>query len=91
MIKIRVFSATWCPGCLITERRLEKIQAKNNVTVEKYYYDLNKDAFEEYEIGNKIPTFLFEKDGKIFNKVIGEKTEKELQKIINTILGDINE
>ena len=86
-MKILKFGAIWCPSCLIMNNTINKLK-KNypNLEVINYDYDMEEKLVNKYDIGSILPVLIFvNEDGEEISRVIGEKSEKELTKIIESI------
>ena len=86
-MKILKFSAIWCPSCIIMNNTINKI-IKNNSKLEiiNYDYDMDEEEVKKYNIGDILPVLIFiDNDGKELTRLIGEKSEKEINKIIESI------
>lgn len=85
-MKIIEFGAMWCAGCLVMERRINRIKEQYpEVEFIKMDIDNNKEEFSQYEIGKKIPVYVFLKEEVEVSRLIGEKTEKEFRKEIEKV------
>ncbi|MCF8009801.1 MAG: thioredoxin [Clostridiales bacterium] len=78
------FWAEWCGPCKMIAPVLEEIANENseNVVIGKVNVDENKSIAEEYKVVS-IPTLMFFKDGQEVERVIGFKTKKELQELLD--------
>lgn len=86
-MKILKFGAIWCPSCLIMNNTINKLK-KNypNLEVINYDYDMEEELVNKYDIGSILPVLIFvNENGEEINRVIGEKSDKELIKIIESI------
>lgn len=78
-MKIKRISAIWCPSCLIMQSRWKKIEEKYpNIFFEDYDYDENEEVCKSLEVGKKLPVCIFYKDDREVDRMIGEKSEKEM-------------
>lgn len=86
-MKVLKFSAIWCPSCLIMNNVINKIKEEYQLEIINYDYDMDEEVVKEYDIGNVLPVLIFvdEKDCEI-KRVIGEKSKKELEKIIEDLM-----
>lgn len=84
-MKVLKFGAPWCSGCLVMKPRWEEIE-KENSWLETKYYDFveNKDKFEEYNVNDILPTFIFiDKNDNEIIRLSGEVDKNKLIEIIN--------
>lgn len=86
-MKILKFSAIWCPSCIIMNNVIDKVlKGNSNLEIINYDYDIDEEEVKKYNIGEILPVLIFTKDnGSEITRVIGEKSEKELNKIIESI------
>jgi len=82
-MKILIFNAIWCPSCLFMRPRFEKVFSSYDVV--EYDYDLNNDLVIKYNIGKIIPVVIIFKDDVEIKRIIGEKSIKELESIIEDL------
>ncbi len=81
-MEIIKIGALWCPACLITNNSLSKVMEKYpNIKVTNLDYDFDDEALK-YNVGNTLPVLIFMKDDKEITRLIGEKTEKEIEEIV---------
>lgn len=79
-MKIIKIGALWCPACIITNNSLNELKEKYNLDIEELDYDF--DDIEEYNVGDILPVLVFKKDDKEIDRLIGEKTETEIEEVI---------
>ena len=79
-MKIIKIGALWCPACIITNNSLNKLKEKYNFSLEELDYDF--DDIEKYNVGDTLPVLVFIKDDKEVERLIGEKTETEIEEVI---------
>lgn len=79
-MKIIKIGALWCPACIITNNSLNKLQEKHNFILEELDYDF--DDIEKYNVGDILPVLIFIKDNQEIDRLIGEKTDKEIEEVL---------
>ena len=89
-MKLIKFSALWCPSCLIMNGRVNKIVDEYNLEYIEYDYDVDTNKVEEYKVGDILPVIILENNNKEVARIIGEKSEKELKKIVEGVLYEEN-
>ncbi len=80
-MKLIRISAIWCGSCIIMRPRIDEIIKKYNLESIEYDYDFD-DEVSNYNIGDKLPVFILEKEGTEITRIVGEKTTEEIEKII---------
>ncbi len=84
-MKIIKIGASWCSGCIIMRKRFEEIEKLRNFDSEYYDFDIHEDMLKEkYDIGDKLPVFIFldDKNNEI-KRLIGEPTIEEILTILD--------
>lgn len=77
------FWAPWCGPCRILGPIIDELAEKfPDVSVYKINVDENKETAREFKIMS-IPTLVFFKDGKQYEKIMGVRTLEEYVTIIN--------
>ena len=71
--KLIVISAVWCPSCLILKKHLKKLNSEYNLKYDLLDFDLDEDEVSKYNVGDKLPVIICDKQ-----KIIGEKSYEEL-------------
>lgn len=84
-MKLIKFSALWCPSCLIMNGRVNKIVDEYNLEYIEYDYDIDEEKVEEYKVGDILPVIIIEHNAKEVIRIIGEKSEKELKRILEGV------
>ena len=79
-MKIIKVGALWCPACIITNNSLNKLKEKYNFDLEELDYDF--DDIEKYNIGETLPVLMFIKDDEEVYRLIGEKTDKDIEEVL---------
>jgi thioredoxin 1 len=82
------FWAQWCGPCIATAPILEEVAKEyaGRMDFAKVDVDANSPLAVKYGIAS-IPTMLVFKGGQPVRQVIGYKSKKELQKILDEVLG----
>jgi thioredoxin 1 len=82
------FWAQWCGPCVATAPILEELAVEyaGKIDFAKVDVDANGPLAVKYGIAS-IPTMLVFKEGKPVQQVIGYKPKKELQKVLDGVLG----
>ena len=84
-MKLIKFSALWCPSCLIMNGRVNKIVDEYNLEYIEYDYDIDESKVKEYKVGDILPVIIIENNGKEVIRIIGEKSENELKRILEGV------
>lgn len=85
-MKVIKITAVWCSACLIMNKRWKEIENKYNVETVGYDLDFDEDEVKEYNVGDKLPVFIFlDKDSNEIGRLIGEKTIEEIEKYIEEL------
>ena len=81
-MKIVKISSLGCPSCIIMNKVFNKI--KDNYTFDIEELDFDFDDIEKYNVGNKMPVYIFYKNGKEINRLIGEHSYEEFESILRS-------
>lgn len=84
-MKLIKISSVWCPSCIIMQSRYQEIANEYNLEIEEFDYDMDTEIVEKYQIGDILPVVIVVKDDKEINRIIGEKSKKELIKVIEDL------
>lgn len=80
-MKIIMLSASWCPACLIVQKRMKTIQD----TIARYPFeildiDFDEDKAKVYAVGKTLPVFIvLDEEGIEIRRIVGERTALELK------------
>lgn len=86
-MKVLKISSVWCPSCLIMNNTINKIKDEYNLNIISYDYDMDENIISQYNIGNILPVLIFVDDNdQEIKRVIGEKSKKELEKILKDLI-----
>ena len=82
-MKVVKITAIWCTSCIIMNKVWKQIQEKYNFETISYDLDMDEDEVEKYNVGEKLPVFVFQDDNnnELF-RIIGEKKIEEMEKIM---------
>ncbi len=83
MIKILDFWAEWCGPCKFMEPIIEELEheLKDKITVEKINVDEEQEKASKYGVMS-IPTYVFEKDEKELERLVGATQKDNFLKIL---------
>ena len=79
-MKIVKISSLGCPSCIIMNKVFNQIKSEYSFDYEEYDFDF--DDIEKYNAGKIMPVYIFYKDDKEINRLIGEHTKEEFERII---------
>lgn len=79
-MKIIKIGAVWCPACIITGNRLEKLKEKYDF--ELINLDCDIDDISEYHPDNILPSLIFFKDDKEVERLVGEKSIEQIEEVL---------
>lgn len=78
-IKVIKINSLGCPSCIIMNNVFNKI--KNEYSFEFEELDFDFDDIEKYNVGKILPVFIFMKDDKEINRLIGEHSIEEFRSL----------
>jgi thioredoxin 1 len=82
---IRV-TALWCMSCLAMKSVWRKVfSSRDNLEIIDYDYDDSREEILKYQVGDVLPVLIIYKNGQEVKRIIGEKSKKELDKILKEI------
>lgn len=83
-MKVLKFGAVWCTGCIVMKPIWAEIEEEiPELKAEYFDYDENPEEIKKWDIGDEIPVFIFlDKEGKEFNRVVGQRSKEELVKFV---------
>lgn len=84
-MKVVKINAVWCSGCLVMNKVWNKILKKYDIETINLDYDLDEAEVLKYNPGNILPVFIFYQEDKEIYRIIGEKKEEDLIKIIEEL------
>ena len=85
MITIKHFTASWCQPCKHLTPVIDQLIGENpSVGYQKIDIDNNQDVAQQYGV-RAVPTIIFEKNGKVVERVIGVQPKSYYQSVIKSI------
>lgn len=84
-MKVVKINAMWCSGCLVMNKTWKNILKSKKIETINLDYDMDEDEVKKYNVGDVLPVLIFYKDDKEVVRVVGEKSEDELLKIIEEV------
>ena len=85
MITIKHFTATWCQPCKHLTPVIDQLRGENpSVGYQKIDIDTNQEVAQQYGV-RAVPTIIFEKNGKVVERVIGVQPKSYYQSVIKSI------
>lgn len=84
-MKVIKINAMWCSGCLVMNKTWKNILKSKTIETINLDYDMDEDEVKKYNVGDVLPVLIFYKDDKEVTRVVGEKSEEELLKIIEEV------
>lgn len=82
-MKIIKIGALWCPACLMMKPIIKKLK-NSNIDIIEYDYDFDEEMVSKFNVGKILPVIIkIDESGTEISRLIGEKTEKEVEDFIN--------
>lgn len=79
-MKLIRISSMWCTSCIVTKKDWDEIKEKYDY--EEYDYDMDEELIKKYNVGNILPVIIVLDNDTEINRIIGEKSKKEIEKIL---------
>jgi len=79
-------SAIWCSSCIIMKNRYDEVLKPLGIKVTDYDFDDDQEQFEPLKIGSILPVVILYSDEVEVMRIIGEKSKKELLKLLEGIV-----
>ncbi len=78
-MKIIKINAVWCPACILTNKIWKKVKEDyKDLDIEELDFDFDEDEVKKYDVGKVLPVVIFMNDDQEIERLVGEKTEKEI-------------
>ncbi len=84
-MNIVLVTAIWCPSCIIMRPRYQKIIKEMNIQCKEIDFDDDEQEVNDLNVGKTLPVCIIYKDNEEKQRIIGEKSEKEINKILKSI------
>ena len=81
-MKVVKITAIWCTSCIIMNKIWKQIEDKYHFETISYDLDMDEDIVDGYNIGDKLPVFIFMDNDKELFRIIGEKSLEEVETIM---------
>ena len=84
-MKIIKISAIWCSACLVMNKVWKNLSEKYDIEIIELDYDIDEEKVKLYQVGDILPVVIIEKDNQEVKRIIGEKSQKELEQILKEL------
>lgn len=85
-MKVVRVTALWCMSCLSMKRVWNKtFKAYPEIEIIDYDYDFDQEKVKAYQVGKILPELVFIKDDVVVARAIGEKSKKEMIKLLEVL------
>lgn len=84
-MEVVLITAIWCPSCIIMRPRYNKIIKDLGLSFSELDFDDDEKEIDKYSIGKTLPVCIIMKDKNELLRIVGEKSEKELNKLFQDI------
>lgn len=85
-MKIVRITAMWCMSCLSMKKTWNKaLKDYPNVQIIDLDYDFNEEEVKKYNVGSILPELIIFKNGIEIERIIGEKSLKEMKKLLEVL------
>ncbi len=84
-MKIVKISAIWCGACLKSNKSWNQLVNNYSFEAVELDYDMDEDEVKKYEVGDRLPVFIFYKGDKEVRRLVGEHSYEEMIDIIEGI------
>ncbi|MFA7076726.1 MAG: thioredoxin domain-containing protein [Candidatus Izemoplasmatales bacterium] len=86
-MKIIRVTAMWCMSCLVMKKTWGKVFGKYpDIIIEDYDFDDDEEFLSKYNLSEVLPVLIFIENDTEVLRVLGEKSEKQLNKIIEDLV-----
>lgn len=85
-MKIVRVTAMWCMSCLVMQKVWSEVfNNLKEIDIIDYDFDDDFDKIKDYDIGKILPVLICFKDEEEVLRIVGEKSKKELMKLLEGI------
>ena len=84
-MRVVLITAIWCPSCIIMRPRYYQYFKNLNIEINELDFDDDEKEIEKYKIGSTLPVCIVLNGEEEVIKIIGEKSEKELNKLLSNL------
>ncbi len=90
-MKIIRVTALWCMSCLAMKSVWRKVfSSRDNLEIIDYDFDDDSQKVDPLNIGDVLPVLIIYKNNHEVKRIIGERSKKELEKIMKEIEDETN-
>jgi thiol-disulfide isomerase/thioredoxin len=85
-MKIIKVTAMWCMSCLVMQKVWSDVfKSYKDIDILAYDFDEDYEMIKKFNIGKILPVLIVFVDGKEVLRIIGEKSKKEMIKLLDGI------
>ncbi|HOO44527.1 MAG TPA: thioredoxin domain-containing protein [Bacillota bacterium] len=85
-MKIVRVTAMWCMSCLAMKNIWKKVFAEYpDIEIIDFDIDFDQEKVKPYQVGQILPELIVFKEGVEIRRIIGEKSKKEMKKILEEL------
>jgi hypothetical protein len=86
-MKVIRVSAIWCMSCLVMRNRWNKFFSSHpEIEIIDYDFDEDQEEIKDYNVGNVLPVMIILENDQEVERVTGEKSLKQLEKIFSKFI-----
>ncbi len=84
-MKVIKITAVWCGTCLIMNKTWNKVLKEKNIETISLDYDMDEEEVQGYQVGKKLPVFIFMNNNQEIKRVVGEHSYEDMLKIVSDL------
>lgn len=86
-MRVIKITAVWCSACIVMNKVWNEVLKTKNIETISLDIDFDEEESGKYNPGDRLPVFIFEKDGKELKRIVGEHSYEDMIEEIEK-LGD---